>query len=251
VKLASEGADIIAVDLCAPVGTATYDMGTQDELDETARLVKDAGGRIITSVADVRSLDALEDAVGKGVDQFGRLDIVLANAGISTNGLLTEMPEQLWQEMLDINLTGVWKTVRASAKHIIAGGRGGAIVLISSSAGLKSMDNIGHYVAAKHGVTGLAKSLAGELAKYGIRVNSLHPTNVNTPMLMSELYLFRPDLDDPTLDDTAEAMKGMHLLPERWVEPEDISNAVLYLVSDEGRFVTGTQMVVDLGFLTK
>lgn len=251
IKLANEGANIIAVDACAPVGTAHYGMGTRDDLEETARLVKGAGGRVLAREADVRDLEALSAAVEEGIEQFGRLDIVLANAGITGNGLLTEMSEIEWQEMIDINLTGVWKTVRASAKHIIHGGRGGAIVLTSSTAGLRSMDNIGHYVAAKHGVTGMAKTLASELGQYGIRVNSVHPTNVNTPMLMSELYLFRPDLDDPTVEDTLEPMKGMHLLPEPWVEPEDISNAVMYLVSDEGRFVTGAQLTVDLGFLAK
>ena len=251
VKLASEGADIIAVDLCAPVASARYSLGSREDLDETVRLVEQAGGRILAHVADVRDLDALTAVVDEGVQQFGRLDIILANAGISTDGLLSEMSADHWQEMIDINLTGVWKTVRAGVRHIITSGNGGSIILTSSTAGLASMENIGHYVAAKHGVTGLAKALASELGKHRIRVNSVHPSNVNTPMLMAELHLFRPDLESPTVEDALPAMVDMHTLEEPWMEPEDISSAILFLVSDEGRFITGAQFTVDAGFLAK
>lgn len=234
-----------------PVRTAPYALASREDLDETVRLVEAAGAKILARVADVRDLSALTAVADEGVAVFGRLDIILANAGISTSGSIAEMEPEVWQEMIDINLTGVWNTVRAAVGHIVEGGRGGSIVLTSSTAGLVSMNNIGHYVAAKHGVTGLAKSLANELAKHRIRVNSLHPSNCNTPMLMSEFGLFRPDLESPGLDDVRPVMVGMHLLEEPWVEPEDVSNAVLFLVSDEGRFVTGSQFTVDLGFLAK
>jgi (+)-trans-carveol dehydrogenase len=253
VALAREGASIIAIDVCAPVATTTYDMGSAEELAETARLVKEAGGEIVTRVADVTDLEALTAAVDEGVDRFGRLDIILGNAGIVTQAPLAEMTEDMWQKIIDVNLTGVWKTVRAGVNHIIAGGNGGAIVLTSSAAGLRSMNNIGHYVAAKHGVTGLAKTLANELAPHNIRVNSLHPSNVRTAMLLNEgnYRMFRPDLENPQVEDALEVYGSIHLLDVPWVEPEDVSNAVLYLVSDDGRYVTGAQFTVDAGFQAK
>lgn len=253
VKLAMEGADIIAVDLCAPVAGAPYAMASRDDLDETERLVEEAGGKIVARQADVRDLDALTAVVDEGVQMFGRLDIIIANAGVVTYGELSTMDADHWQEMIDINLTGVWKTVRAGARQMIDAGNGGAIVLTSSTAGMHNYDSIGHYVAAKHGVVGLAKALANELAPHNIRVNSLHPSNVRTPMLDNPgtRKMFRPDLDAPMLEDVIESFASVHLLNTPWLEPEDISNAVLYLVSDDGRYVTGTQMVVDAGMLTK
>jgi (+)-trans-carveol dehydrogenase len=254
IKLASEGANIIAVDRCAEDEDAPYTMGTRDDLDETVRLVEEAGGKILARVADVRDFDALTAAVDEGVDLFGRLDIILANAGIVSYSPLAEMGVDVWQHMIDINLTGVWKTVRAGVAHIIEGGRGGAIVLTSSTAGLKTYDSIGHYVAAKHGVTGLAKTLASELGPHQIRVNSVHPSNVNTPMLVNPgtLKMFRPDLDDPQIPDALDSFSAVHALEGLpWVEPEDVSNAILYLVSDDGRYVTGTQLSVDGGFMVK
>jgi len=252
VKLAAEGANIIAVDLCAPTG-APYPMASKDDLDETVQLVEEAGGKILAKVADVRDLSALTTIVDEGVAMFGRLDIILANAGIVTYGDLAVMDEQQWQEMMDIDLTGVWKTVRAGVRHIIEGGNGGSIVVTSSTAGLHNLDTIGHYVVAKHGLVGLTKALASELSKHQIRVNSIHPSNVNTPMLNNPgtRKLFRPDMDDPQLEDVVESFTTLHLLKTPWLEPEDVSNAILYLVSDEGRFVTGTQFVVDAGMLIK
>ena len=253
VALAREGANIIAVDLCAPVDGAPYDMSTRDDLDETVRLVEEAGGKIVARVADVRDLDALIAVVDEGVQTFGRLDIIVGNAGIVTYGALTEMDPEQWQQMMDINLTGVWKTVRAGARHIIAGGNGGAIVLTSSTAGMFAYDNIGHYVVAKHGLVGLTKSLAKELGPHGIRVNSVHPSNVRTPMLDNPgtRKIFRPDLDDPQLDDVMGSFAEVHVLNTPWLEPEDISNLVLFLVSDESRFITGAQYVADAGMLIK
>ena len=159
------------------------------------------------------------------------------------------MDEAQWQEMMDIDLTGVWKTVRAGVKHMIDGGNGGAIVLTSSTAGLRNLNQIGHYVAAKHGVTGLAKAFANELAPHNIRVNSIHPSNCRTRMMTNSgvRKMFRPDLEDPSLEDAIDGFGVIHLLDTPWVEPEDVSAAILYLVSDDGRFVTGTQLAVDAG----
>jgi (+)-trans-carveol dehydrogenase len=253
IKLAREGANIIAVDLCAPVAGAPYDMATREDLDETVRLVEEAGGKIVARIADVRDLDALRAVVDEGVQPFGRLDIILANAGVVTYGNVYEMDEDRWQEMIDINLTGVWKTVRAGVQHIIDGGNGGSIVLTSSTAGMFAYDSIGHYVTAKHGLVGLTKSLAKELGPHNIRVNSIHPSNVKTPMLNNPgtRKMFRPDLDDPQLDDVVEAFASVHILNTPWLEPEDVSNLVLFLVSDDSRFVTGAQYVADAGMLIK
>src|SRR5262245_43220638 len=197
VALAREGANIIAVDLCAPIDGAPYDMSTREDFDETVRLVEEAGGKIVARVADVRDLDALSAVVDEGVETFGRLDIILGNAGIVSYGGLAELGADQWQQMLDIDLNGIWKAVRAGGRHISAGGNGGSILLTSSTAGMFAYDNIGHYVVAKHGIVGLTKSLAKELGPHGIRVNSVHPSNVNTPMLVNPgtRKIFRPDLD--------------------------------------------------------
>ncbi|ODU07499.1 MAG: 3-ketoacyl-ACP reductase [Pseudonocardia sp. SCN 72-86] len=251
--LAREGADIIAVDICAPVESAPYEMGTRDELAETERLVEEAGGKIVSRVADVRDLEALTAAVDAGVAQFGRLDIILGNAGVCTYGKLATMTAEKFEEMIDIDLTGVWKTVRAGVQHMIDAGNGGSIVLTSSTAGLRNLDEIGHYVAAKHGVTGLAKALANELAPHNIRVNSIHPSNCRTPMMtnIGVRKMFRPDLEEPTLEDAIPSYGAIHLLDTPWVEPEDVSNAILFLCSDEARFMTGGQVAVDAGMLAK
>ena len=253
IKLAKEGANIIAFDICAPVEGSPYAMSTPEDLDETVRLVEEAGGKILAKTADVRDFAAVKAVVDEGVELFGRLDIILANAAVVTYGQVHEMDPDHWQEMIDINLTGVWKTVRAGVGHMIEAGNGGAIVLTSSTAGMFAYDNIGHYVTAKHGVVGLTKSLAKELGTHGIRVNSIHPSNVNTPMLNNPgtRKMFRPDLDDPQLDDVVEAFASVHVLDTPWLEPEDISNLVLFLVSDDSRYVTGAQYVADAGMLVK
>src|SRR5712672_664543 len=225
ITLARAGADIIAVDLCAQVGT----------------------------VPDVRDYDALKEALDDGVARLGRLDIVSANAGIVSYGTLAELPEQTWQDMIDVNLTGEWHAAKAAIPHLRAGGRGGSMILTSSELGLRAMPNTGHYTAAKHGVVGLMRTLALELAPDFIRVNALAPTTVDTPMVMnSATYrLFRPDLENPTADDMAEASRAVNALPIPWVEPADISNAVLWLASDESRYVTGITLPVDAGWLVK
>jgi SDR family mycofactocin-dependent oxidoreductase len=253
IALANEGANIIGVDICAPVESAPYEMASREDLDETVRLVEEAGGKMVARVADVRDLDALTAVVNEGVEQFGRLDIILANAGVCTYGALSTMDVAQWQEMIDVDLTGVWMTVRAGVQHMIDAGNGGAIVLTSSTAGLRNLNQIGHYVAAKHGVTGLAKAFANELAPHNIRVNSIHPSNCRTRMMTNSgvRKMFRPDLEDPSLEDALEGFGVIHLLDTPWVEPEDVSAAIVYLVSDDGRFVTGTQFAVDAGMLAK
>lgn len=255
VRLAQEGADIIAIDVCKPVGgSGGIPASTPDDLAETADLVKGLGRRIITAEVDVRDFDALRAVVDSGVEQFGRLDIIVANAGIGIGGAtLHETTEPDWDAVIDINLSGVWKTVKAGVPHLLSGGRGGSIILTSSVGGLKAHQNIGHYVAAKHGVVGLMRTFAVELGRYSIRVNTVHPTNVNTPMFMNEstLRLFRPDLENPGPDDLLPVAQPMHVLPVGWVEPVDISNAVLFLASDEARYVTGLPMTVDAGSMLK
>ncbi|WP_433520346.1 mycofactocin-coupled SDR family oxidoreductase [Nocardia pseudovaccinii] len=255
VRLAQEGADIIAIDACKPVsGSDQIAPSTPEDLAETAELVKGLGRRIVTAEVDVRDFQALKAAVDSGVEQLGRLDIIVANAGIGNGGAtLDQTSEQDWTVMIDINLSGVWKTVKAAVPHLLSGGNGGSIILTSSVGGLKAYPNTGHYIAAKHGVVGLMRTFAVELGQHSIRVNSVHPTNVNTPMFMNEgtMKMFRPDLENPGVEDFRPVAEFMHVLPVGWVEPEDISNAVLFLASDEARYITGLPMTVDAGSTLK
>jgi (+)-trans-carveol dehydrogenase len=255
VRLASEGADIIAVDICKKIDTVDLiEASTPEDLAETADLVKGQNRRIYTAEVDVRDYDALKAAVDAGVEQLGRLDIIVANAGIGNGGqTLDKTSEADWTAMIDVNLGGVWKTVKAGVPHILEGGRGGSIILTSSVGGLKAYPHTGHYVAAKHGVVGLMRTFAVELGAQNIRVNSVHPTNVNTPLFMNEptMRLFRPDLENPGPDDMKVVGQMMHTLPIGWVEPEDIANAVLFLASDEARYVTGVTLPVDGGSCLK
>jgi (+)-trans-carveol dehydrogenase len=255
VRLAQEGADIIAIDICKPISRSSeIPPSMPDDLAETADLVKAQNRRIVTTEVDVRDYDALKAAVDNGVEQLGRLDIIVANAGIGNGGAtLDQTSEHDWQDMIDVNLSGVWHTVKAAVPHLLSGGRGGSIVLTSSVGGLKAYPHTGHYIAAKHGVVGLMRTFAVELGQHSIRVNSVHPTNVNTPMFMNEgtMKLFRPDLENPGPDDLAVAAQFMHVLPVGWVEPADISNAVLFLTSDEARYVTGVTLTVDAGSMLK
>jgi SDR family mycofactocin-dependent oxidoreductase len=255
VRLAAEGADIIAVDLCAQVDSVPYPMATPDDLDQTVKEVEALDRRIVATQADVRDFGAVKAALDDGVAQLGRLDIVSANAGICSLGRAAELDETTWQDMIDINLTGVWHTAKAAIPHLRAGGRGGSIILTSSAAGLMGMENMAHYVTAKHGVVGLMRTLALELAPDMIRVNSVHPTSVNTDMAQNAptYALFAPDLDekDRTKERLTERFQAINALPIPWVEPVDISNAVLWLASDEARYVTGVTLPVDAGTLIK
>jgi SDR family mycofactocin-dependent oxidoreductase len=249
VGLAQEGADIIAVDTSTQVQGVHYPTASAEDLAETARQVEALDRRILTFDVDVRDLSGLRKAADEGVAALGRIDIVIANAGISTISPALEMEEDVWQTMIDINLTGVWKTVRAAAPHVVAGGRGGSIVLVSSSAALTPNLGIAHYTAAKSGIIGLMQVVAKELAPLNIRVNSVHPTTVATEMVLNEptFRLFRPDLADPTRADFEEAARTLTNLPVAMLEPIDITNAVLYLVTDAGRYITGATHVVDAG----
>ncbi|GAA2556840.1 mycofactocin-coupled SDR family oxidoreductase [Mycolicibacterium diernhoferi] len=257
VRLAEEGADIIAIDIAGPIrpGVETaIPASTPDDLAETANLVKGLDRRIVTAEVDVRDFDAIKAAVDSGVEQLGRLDIIVANAGIGNGGdVLHETSDQDWDEMIDINLTGVWKSVKAAVPHLIAGGNGGSIVLTSSVGGLKAYPHCGNYIAAKHGVVGLMRTFAVELGQHMIRVNTVHPTHVSTPMLHNDgtFKMFRPDLENPGPDDMAPICQLFHTLPIPWVDPVDISNAVLFLASDEARYVTGVTLPVDAGSCLK
>ena len=255
VRLAQEGADIIAIDVCKRiVENSPIPPATPEELAETADLVKGLNRRIYTAEVDVRDYDAMKAAVDAGVEELGRLDIIVANAGIGNGGdTLDQCSEHDWQEMIDVNLSGVWKTVKAGVPHLIKGGNGGSIILTSSVGGLKAYPHCGNYVAAKHGVVGLMRSFAVELGQHNIRVNSVHPTHVSTGMIMNEgtWKLFRPDLENPGPDDMAPICQMFHTLPVLWVDAVDISNAVLFFASDEARYVTGVTLPVDAGSCLK
>jgi (+)-trans-carveol dehydrogenase len=253
VRLAQEGADIIAVDAMKDIETVPYPMATEDDMAETVRQVEALGRRIVTAHADVRDFDSLKEAVDAGVAELGHLDIVSANAGILSFGSVEELDEATWGQMIDINLSGVWRTVKAVVPVMVQQGTGGSIVLTSSVAGLRAYGGVGHYVSAKHGVVGLMKTLAQELAEHRIRVNSVNPTQVDTEMVQHQaMYdLFSPDVEHPTKDDFATASGETILLPIPWVESIDVSNAVLFLASDEARFITGVALPVDGGVLVK
>ena len=241
IRLAEEGADIIAVDICRDYDTVIYGMSTEADLADTVKAVEALDRRIVASQADVRDAAALKAAVDEGVAQLGHLDIVCANAGICTVQPWDEVTPQVWQDTLDTNLTGVWNTMVVSAPHLIAAG-GGSIICISSTAGIKGLPYLAPYVAAKHGVVGIAKTMANELAVHKIRVNTVHPTGVKTPMGEGLGGLEALIAHDPNLGPIF-----MNTLPVEIVEPRDISNAVLFLASDEAQYVTGLEFTVDAG----
>lgn len=239
-RLAEEGADVIAIDL--PGCT---------ELADTVKEVQYRGRRCVPGFADVRDPESLTQTIDAGVQMLGRLDIVVANAGIYEGlGPSWEITEDAWRRSLDVNLTGVLHTVQAGVRHLTAGG---SVVVISSTNGLKGTPNTVHYTASKHAVVGLALTAANELGPLGIRVNTVHPGAVNTGMILNPEVIarLRPDLAHPTEADAAEALAARTLLPVPWVEPVDISNAVVFLASDEARYITGTQLVVDAGLTQK
>lgn len=251
-RLAQEGADIIAMDVCGDVGRTRsfYPSATHDDLAETVRLVEETGRRVHSYVADVRDYDALASGLDEAVADLGRLDIVSANAGIFQFGDdVADTRVSDWADVIDVNLNGVFHTCKAAVPHMVAGGAGGSIVITSSDAGIKGFAKFGHYVASKHAVIGLMKALAMEVAEHSIRVNVVAPTNCNTTMIQNDAVyrLFRPDLAEVSSEEFAEASGTLLALPAPWVEPVDVSNAIVFLSSDEGRFITGVSFPVDGG----
>lgn len=232
----------------------TRNSATDTSLAETVSLVEATGRRIHAVEADVRDEAVMKETVDEGVSKFGRLDIVVANAGIASEGArLDTMSHTTWTDMIDVNLTGVWITTKVATPHIVGGDRGGSIVLTSSVGGVRRAQNIGHYIAAKHGVIGLMRSLTLELGDQLIRVNAVMPVQVSTPMLLNEatFKMFRPDLPNPTQEDFAARSQMGQVIPVPWVEADDISAAVLFLASDDARFITGTALPIDAGRLLK
>lgn len=253
VRFAQEGARIIGVDLAGSVDTTHYPGATPADLEETRELLDKTGAEFRLHTADVRDLSALEAAVADGLDNFGAIDIVLPTAGITSLAATWELTENQWDEMIAINLSGVWRTLRASLPSMVRRQGPGAVVLTGSIAGIIGMPYLAHYAAAKHGVNGLVKSLANELAPHNIRVNSVNPTNVATPMILNEATYqhFRPDVPGATQEDAITAFSSYNLLDTPWVECDDVSNAVLWLCSEEARYMTGVTLPVDTGTVVK
>jgi SDR family mycofactocin-dependent oxidoreductase len=247
VRLATEGADIIAIDLAGTLpACAPYPSATREDLDETARLVEATGRRILTSAVDTRDLDGMRMAVDDAVAVLGRLDIIVANAGISAPSAWNEITPEAFRDVIDVNVTGTWNTVMAGAQRIIEGGSGGSIVLIGSAAGIKLQPFMIHYTASKHAVTGMARAFAAELGKHSIRVNSVHPGPVFTPMGSEEMVA--------AISRAAEADGNQNLmnmltpfLPSWVAQPEDIAAAVCWLASDDSKLVTAQEISVDQG----
>ena len=252
IRLAEEGADIIALDVCQQIDSVPYPMADPADLAETVAAVERLDRGAVSIEADVRDLDAVRVGLDAAVAQLGRLDIVCANAGIVSYGMSGELSSQAWRDVLDVNLTGVWHTVKAAAGHLITTGDGGTIILTSSVAGLKGMPIMAHYVSAKHGVIGLMRTLALELGGHSIRVNAVLPTTVSTPMVENEGFyrLLFPDIEHPTSADFA-ARRGMSILDIPYVESVDVSNAVLFLASDEARYINAVALPVDGGMLAR
>ncbi|HJT94537.1 MAG TPA: mycofactocin-coupled SDR family oxidoreductase [Mycobacterium sp.] len=253
IRLASEGADIIAIDVCGPVSeTITYPLGTSEELAQTVRGVEATGRKVLAREVDVRDLAALQQVVADGVEQFGRLDILVANAGVLSWGRVWEMSEEQWDTVIDINLNGTWRTVRAAVPAMIEAGNGGSIIIVSSSAGLKATPGNAHYAASKHGLVALTNSLALEAGEFGIRVNSIHPYSIETPMVEKEammaifskypsyLHAFAPMPLHPV---NHEGKKGL----QEFMTPEEVSDVVAWLAGDGSATISGSQIAVDRG----
>jgi SDR family mycofactocin-dependent oxidoreductase len=248
VRLAADGADVIALDICHDIDTIDYPQSSQEDLDETVKLVEKEGRRIVARQADVRDADAVQKVVADGLEEFCRIDIVLANAGVIRLGPGGDR-RQTFRDIIDVNLIGVWNTVEAAIPALIDGGRGGSIVLTSSSAGLKApnTDRAGGqaYGAAKRGLVALMQTWANNLAEHSIRVNTIHPTGVATGMVMNETMAAMFESNDPSL----AAMQNA--LPIQILMPEDIANAVAFLVSEEAKFITGITWPLDAGFAVR
>jgi SDR family mycofactocin-dependent oxidoreductase len=246
-RLAEEGADIVAVDICAPVASVPYPATTPADLERTVQLVSSCGRQCLAIQADVRDYAMMEDVTAAALRDFGHLDIIVANAGIASFGPVWELRPEQWQDMIAVNLTGAFNTIRPALPAMITAGSGGSIILISSVAGLAAFPNVAHYNAAKHGVTGLMRSLSVELAQFGIRANSVHPTTADTPMVHNQAFYSLAGAT--TEEEAAHAFRKSNALPVPWVGAGDVSSAVLWLASDESRYVTGIALPVDAGAL--
>jgi (+)-trans-carveol dehydrogenase len=256
VGFAKEGARVLAVDACSSMDGVAYQLAGKDDLEETARLVREAGGEVVTAVADVRHQSDLDAAVAAGVAAFGRLDHVVANAGVFTMAENTwEMTEETWSTTLDIDLSGVWRTSKAAVPAMIAAGGGGSITMTASSNGFRAEPGHPAYNASKLGIVALMRTLAGELSEHSIRVNTIHPTNVKTGMMWNDMLvgLFVPGETTETLDPATwwEGLRPMNLLPVGAMEPEDITQVVTFLASDAARYITGSQVPIDAGYIIK
>jgi SDR family mycofactocin-dependent oxidoreductase len=253
VRLAGDGADIIAIDICAPISeTITYPLGTSEELAETVRAVEATGRKVLAREVDIRDLAALQQVVADGVEQFGRLDIVVANAGVLSWARIWEMSEEQWDTVIDVNLNGTWRTVRAAVPAMIEAGNGGSIIIVSSSAGLKATPGNAHYAASKHGLTSLTNSLALEAGEFGIRVNSIHPYSIDTPMVETDammalfakypsyIHSFKPYPYRPANHE------GKTDLSE-FMSPQEVSDVVAWLAGDGSATISGSQIAVDRG----
>lgn len=256
VRFAREGADVVLTDLCGPADGVAYPLAGEADLRHTADLVRAEGARAVTAVADVRVQDQLDAAVAAGVEAFGRLDVVCANAGVYTRAENSwSMTEDQWNASIDIDLSGVWRTAKATVPAMIAAGNGGSIVITGSSNGYRAEEGHVSYSAAKLGVVGLMRTLAGELGRHGIRVNTIHPTMVRSGMTWSDqmVGLFLPGRTRADVDEKAfwDAMRPNHLLPFGAMDASDVSDVVLFLASDEGRHITATELPVDGGYIRK
>ena len=256
VRMAREGADVIISDICAPVSdTVPYVGATPEDLAETARLVEAEGRAVLSRILDIRDDVALRQLVADGVEQFGRLDILIANAGVLSWGRLWELSDEQWSTVIDVNLTGTWRTLRAVIPAMIDAGNGGSIVVISSSAGLKATPGNGHYAASKHGLTSMTNTLALELGEYGIRVNSVHPYSIATPMIQnnamlavlgkhqSYLHSFAPMPYQPPAKDSKEAKRS------DFMTPEEAAEVVVWLAGDRSGLLSGSQIAIDRGVM--
>lgn len=246
IRLAREGADIIALDICAPVSdTISYTAATPEDLSQTVSAVEAEGRKILAREVDIRDDAALRQLVADGVEQFGRLDILVANAGVLGWGRLWELTDEQWDTVIGVNLTGTWRTLRAAVPAMIEAGNGGSIVVVSSSAGLKATPGNSHYAASKHGLTGLTNSLAIELGEYGIRVNSIHPYSVDTPMIepeaMMEIFAKHPRY--------VHSFPPMPMQYKGFMTSDEVSDVVVWLAGDGSGTLSGQQIHVDKGAL--
>jgi SDR family mycofactocin-dependent oxidoreductase len=253
VRLASEGADIIAIDICGPISdTVTYPAATSEELADTVRAIESTGHKVLAREVDIRDLAAQQQVVADGIEQFGRLDIVVANAGILSWGRMFEMSEEQWDSVIDVNLNGTWRTIRAAAPAMIEAGNGGSIIIVSSSAGTKATPGNGHYSASKHGLVAITNALAIEVGEFGIRVNSIHPYSIDTPMVEPDammeifskypafLHSFKPMPYQPVNHDGKKGLK-------EFMTPEEVTDVVLWLAGDGSATISGSQIAVDRG----